>query len=255
MTDPARTDQTILRPLRKANQEPVEPMYRWAVRLVHALLKPLTHRDWREQGKLPQTGGLVVVANHISNVDPIVLAQYLAFSGRWGRFLAKDSLFRVPVVGRILAAAGQIPVQRHTRSAADALKAAIEAVRQGKVVVVYPEGTITTDPDLWPMAGKTGAARIAYATGAPLIPVAQWGAQDIMYGKRIEFPKLLPRKTLRLATGDPIPLERGGGEGQVTSAMLNRTTERAMATLTEMVADLRGESPPRPSSTEMGDSR
>src|SRR5690348_5562199 len=102
MSDPARTDQTVLRPLRKANREPVEPAYRWAVRLVHALIRPFTHRDWRDQAKLPQTGGLVVVANHISNVDPIALAQYLAFSGRWGRFLAKDSLFRVPVVGRIL---------------------------------------------------------------------------------------------------------------------------------------------------------
>jgi 1-acyl-sn-glycerol-3-phosphate acyltransferase len=221
----------------------VERAYRWAVLAVHSLIKPLTRRDWRSQPKLPSSGGIVVVANHISNVDPVVLAQYLAFSGRWGRFLAKSSLFEVPVVGRFLRASGQIPVQRNTRSARDALQAAIEGVRQGKAVVVYPEGTITTDPDLWPMAGKTGAARIAYATGAPIIPVGQWGAQDVMYGKKIEFPKLLPRKTFRLITGDPVPLEPGNGE-QVTSAMLVRTTERIMSTLTELVAELRGTEPP-----------
>jgi 1-acyl-sn-glycerol-3-phosphate acyltransferase len=238
MKDPSRTDQTVLVPLRRANREPVEPVYRWAVRFVHAIVRPLTHRDWRNQQKLPQSGGIVVVANHISNVDPIALAQYLAYSGRWPRFLAKDSLFGVPVLGRFLRAAGQIPVHRNSRSAADALSAAIQAVRDGKAVVIYPEGTITTDPELWPMAGKTGAARIAYATGCPVIPVAQWGAQDIMYGKRIEFPRFLPRKTFRLITGDPIELEPGERD-QMTSAMLVRTTERVMATLTDLLAELR----------------
>jgi 1-acyl-sn-glycerol-3-phosphate acyltransferase len=243
MSDPSRTDQTVLRPLAEVNHEPAERAYRWAVTIVHALIKPFTRRDWRDQQKLPQTGGVVVVANHISNVDPIALAQYLVFSGRWGRFLAKDSLFRVPIIGWIIKAAGQIPVRRNTRSAADALSEAIDAVREGKCVVVYPEGTITTDPDLWPMAGKTGAARIAYATGCPIVPVAQWGAQDIMYGKRIEFPRLLPRKTFRVITGDPIPLAAGSGD-RVTSAMLVQTTERIMATLTDLVAGLRDTSPP-----------
>ncbi|HET9648030.1 MAG TPA: lysophospholipid acyltransferase family protein [Microlunatus sp.] len=243
MGDPSRTHETVLRPLSQANHEPVEPAYRAAVLVVHTVIRGLIRRDWRAQDKLPQSGGLVVVANHISNVDPIAVAQYLAFSGRWGRFLAKDSLFGVPVIGRLLSACGQIPVQRNTRSAADALSAAIEAVRQGKCVVVYPEGTITTDPDLWPMEGKTGAARIAYATGCPIIPVAQWGAQDIMYGKRIEFPRLLPRKTFRLIAGDPVPLEPGGGDA-VTSAMLVRTTRRIMDTLTELTSQLRHEPPP-----------
>ena len=231
------------RPLAEVNHEPVEPTYRRALRLIHFLIRGLIRRDWRDQAKLPQTGGVVVVVNHISNVDPIAVAQYLAFSGRWGKFLAKDSLFRVPVVGRVLAAAGQIPVHRNSRTAGDALSTAIEAVRQGKCVVVYPEGTITTDPELWPMAGKTGAARIAYATGCPIVPVGQWGAQDVMYGKKIEFPKLLPRKTFRLITGDPIRLEPKIGD-QVTSAMLVRTTQRMMAVLTDLVGELRQQNPP-----------
>ncbi len=243
MSDPSERDQAVLGPLSEANHEAVEPTYRFVLLFIHTLIKWLIRRDWRDQAKLPQTGGLVVVVNHISNADPIAVVQYLAFSGRWARFLAKDSLFRVPLVAQILAAAGQIPVQRNSRSASDALSAAIVAVQQGKCVVVYPEGTITTDPDLWPMAGKTGAARIAYATGCPIIPVAQWGAQDIMYGKRIEFPKLLPRKTFRVTTGDPVPLEPGES-GEVTSAMLVRTTQRMMATLTDLVGELRQETPP-----------
>lgn len=235
--------QTELRPLRRANAEPGERAIFVVVSILHALVAPLTRRDWRNQDRIPQTGGVVLVANHISNFDPIALGQYLAFSGRWPRFLAKASLFSVPVLGTILRACGQIPVQRNTRSAADALAHAIRAVGEGKAVVVYPEGTITTDPDLWPMAGKTGAARIAYATGCPIIPIGQWGAQELMYGKKIEFPRLWPRKTLRLMAGDPIRLE-DVGEGPVTSAALIRTTEQIMAALTALVGELRGEAPP-----------
>ena len=84
----------------------------------------------------------------------------------------------------------------------------MEAVDQGRAVVIYPEGTITRDPDLWPMAGKTGAARIALRTGCPVIPIGQWGAQELMYGPQIHFPSLLPRKTLRLLVGDPVDLGR-----------------------------------------------
>ena len=113
----------------------------------------------------------------------------------------------MPVVGRILKAAGQIPVERQSARSADALAAVTQAVTDGRAVIIYPEGTITGDPDLWPMVGKTGAARIALQTGCPVIPVGQWGAQDVMYGNRLHFPKLLPRKTFQLIAGDPVPLD------------------------------------------------
>jgi 1-acyl-sn-glycerol-3-phosphate acyltransferase len=237
--------------LSEVNHEPGERAVRTFVVVVHAIMKPLTRRDWRDQAKVPQTGGAVFVANHISNVDPLVVGQYLAFSGRWPRILAKSSLFGVPVLGRALKASGQIPDVRESRSASAALSHANRAVQDGKAVVVYPEGTITDDPDLWPMAGKTGAARIAFATGCPVIPIGQWGAQDIMYGKKISFPKLLPRKTLRLKTGDPVDLDDLRGE-PVTSAKLIRATERVMAAITRLVADLRGESPPAEPGADTG---
>jgi 1-acyl-sn-glycerol-3-phosphate acyltransferase len=230
-------------PLSQVNHEPGERAVRIFVILVHTVMKPLTRRDWRDQVKVPQTGGVVFVANHISNVDPLVVGQYIAFSGRWPRILAKSSLFGVPVLGWALKVSGQIPVERHSRTASDALSHAIRAVRDGKAVVVYPEGTITDDPDLWPMAGKTGAARIAFATGCPVVPIGQWGAQEIMYGKKIGLPRLLPRKTLRLKTGDPVDLDDLRDE-PVTSAKLVRATERMMSAITRLVADLRGEAPP-----------
>ena len=65
---------------------------------------------------------------------------------------------------------------------------------------IYPEGTITKDPDLWPMIGKTGAARVALETGCPVIPIAQWGPQEILapYSKRL---RLLPPKTVHVLAG------------------------------------------------------
>ena len=240
---PGDSPTTVLQPLRRANPEPDGRVVGAVVRLLHGVLAPLTRRDWRHQEKVPQRGGVVFVANHISNVDPLVLGQYLAFSGRWPRFLAKASLFAVPGLGAVLRGCGQIPVQRGTPAAQDALAAAVEAVRAGRAVVVYLEGTITADPDLWPMRGRTGAARIALQTGAPVVPIGQWGAQDIMYGKEIHLPKLLPRKTLQVVTGDPVPLDDLRAQ-PVTEATLAEATERMLAAVTALVAELRQERPP-----------
>ena len=119
----------------------------------------------------------------------------------------------------------------------------MEAVDQGRAVVIYPEGTITRDPDLWPMAGKTGAARIALRTGCPVVPIGQWGAQELMYGLRIHFPKLLPRKTLRLLVGDPVDLDDLRDE-PLSAATLAAATDRIMDAITALVAELRQQPPP-----------
>ena len=240
---PVDAPTTVLRPLSQANREPGREVIFGVVTLLHTVLKPLTKRDWRHQEKVPQTGGVVFVANHISNVDPLAIGQYLAFSGRWPRFLAKASLFRVPVLRAVLRGCAQIPVQRGSAAAKDALSAAVAAVRDGRAVVVYLEGTITLDPDLWPMRGRTGAARIALQTDAPVVPLGQWGAQDIMYGKKIHLPKLLPRKTLRVVAGDPVPLDDLRDQ-PVTAAVLAEATDRMVRAITALVAELRQEPPP-----------
>jgi 1-acyl-sn-glycerol-3-phosphate acyltransferase len=213
------------------------------VKILNAIMEPLTTRDWRYQDKVPQTGGVIFVPNHISNADPLAVGQYLAFSGRWPRFLAKASVFRIPVIGRIIAACGQIPVERGSTRSKEALVAAAEAIEQGRALVIYPEGTISYDPDLWPMKGKTGAARLALTSGCPVVPIGQWGAQELMPGRKPRFPKLFPRKTLRVATGDPIPLDDLRAQ-PVSAATLDEATTRIMDAITVLVAELRHAVPP-----------
>ena len=121
-----------------------------------------------------------MVFNHISHVDPLTAAHFVYDHGRIPRYLAKSGLFKNKALGAFLRGAGQIPVERLSKNADGAYDAAVAAVRAGECVVVYPEGTITRDPDLWPMTGKSGAARIALATGCPVIPVGQWGAQELL---------------------------------------------------------------------------
>jgi 1-acyl-sn-glycerol-3-phosphate acyltransferase len=211
--------------------------------ILNEVVKRVTRREWHGQDKVPKTGGVVFVMNHISNLDPIVFGQFLAYAGRYPHFLGKASLFRLPVVGRIIRACGQIPVERGTANAADALSAAVRAVEAGGSVTVYPEGTITLDPDLWPMQGKTGAARIALQTSAPVIPVGHWGAQGIIGAKKVHFPKLFPRRTLQVLAGDPVDLDDLRVQ-PLTPAVLREATDRIMTAITALVAELRGEEPP-----------
>ena len=218
----------------------------WAFSTVIGILKPplmaLTIRDWRDGEKIPATGGCVVVVNHVSHLDPMTFGLFLYNHGRLVRYLTKDALFRTPVIKYIVKDAKQIPVSRLTTDAARAFEAACEAVRAGECVGVYPEGTITKDPNGWPMRGKTGAARIALATGCPVIPIGQWGAQDILpaYSMR---PHVLPRRTAHYKVGDPVDLSDLMGK-PVTNEVLHEATDRIMAAITALVEDLRGETAP-----------
>ena len=218
----------------------------WAFGVAVCLLKPVllatTRHEWLDGDKIPEHGGAVIVANHISHVDPLTFAHLVYDHGRLPHYLAKVEVFRIPVLGRIIAATGQIPVQRLTTDASQALSAAVEAVSQGKVVVVYPEGTLTRQPDLWPMMGRAGAARIALAADVPVVPAAQWGAQDILYPYERRF-HLFPRRTVRAKVGDPVDLDDLRGL-EMTPEVLNRATERIMDAITRLLEDLRGEQAP-----------
>lgn len=218
----------------------------WAFATCLAIVKPpvllLTKHHWIDAHKLPATGGCVVVSNHISHLDPFTFAHFLYDNGRLPRYLAKNEVFNVPIGGRLVRKAGQIPVYRLTSGAATAFSAAVEAVDKGECVVVYPEGTISRDPDLWPMTGRTGAARIALTTGCPVIPVAQWGAHLILapYAKK---PNLFPRKTVTMKTGDPVDLDDLRTQ-PLTPAVLHDATTRIMDAITALLRDIRGGQPP-----------
>jgi 1-acyl-sn-glycerol-3-phosphate acyltransferase len=153
--------------------------YRNVARVVRPLLRSMTRTAWSGTENLPREGGYIVAANHMTNLDPLTFAHFLYDNGIAPKILAKAPLFKVPVLAGILRATGQIPVYRNTTSAGESLTAAVTAIREGDVVAVFPEGTLTRDPELWPMVGKTGIARLALTTRAPVIPVAQWGAQNL----------------------------------------------------------------------------
>lgn len=226
------------------NHEPVEPTYRRFVKALIPLLRPFRRRDWRNQHKVPQTGGVIFVANHIGNFDVIVLGEYLIYSGRWPRFLGKIEIWLVPVLGWLARACGQIPVYRHSDKAKEALIHAKGALRHGKAIMIYPEGTITGDPDGWPMTGQTGVARLALETGCPVIPVGQDGAQRILGGKKIELRRLFggPRR-VTICCGDAVDLS-DLSDLPLTRDVLDVATTRIMDAITAIVEDIRGEDAP-----------
>ncbi len=207
-------------------------------------MRLFTSHDWRGAEHLPSTGGFVVCSNHISDADPIALAHFLYDNGHPPYFLAKAALFTPPVVGRIVRGAGQIPVYRDGPDAVKAFAPAVDAVRQGKCVAIYPEATVSRDPQLWPMTGKTGAARVALETGCPLIPVAQWGAQALL-PYHAYVPRLVPAQADagagRAARG-PRPT---CAQGPMDVTVLREATARIISAITGLLAQLRvGETPP-----------
>lgn len=236
------TGNHALMPLRKANPSPVQPTYRRLALVGGWILRRLTRQDWGPADNLPASGGILVVANHISNFDPPALAHYLIWNGRWPRALGKVDIFKVPLLGSLARGCGQIPVERNTSRAADSLIHAAEALAAGECVLIYPEGTITADPDTWPMTARAGAARLALKTGCTVIPVGQWGANEVMPGKTLVWPRLFPRKTMRIRVGPPVDLSDLAG--RTDSAAVVEAGARIMDAITEIVAGIRGEPAP-----------
>jgi 1-acyl-sn-glycerol-3-phosphate acyltransferase len=215
---------------------------RFIVVTVKPVLTVLTRRTWSGMEHVPRTGGVILVASHISHADPLVYAHFVYDAGRWPQYLAKMSLFQVPLLGKLLYAVRQIPVERGTVDAAKALDAAIAAIKAGDGVIFYPEGTTTKEPDLWPMRGKTGAARLALMTGAPVVPLVTWGPERI-FDPRTAKLRLRPRMPVTVVAGPPIDLSRWAGAAP-TRATLEEITEVVMLRLRDMVAEIRGGTPP-----------
>lgn len=214
--------------------------------LLAAIVRPamnvLMSKEWAGAQKLPKNTGFIVCPNHLTEIDPLVIAHFLYNHKVMPHFLAKASLFKAPVLGFFLRATLQIPVDRTTAGANRSLEVAREAIAEGGGVIVYPEGTLTRDPELWPMKGRTGVARLALQTGAPVVPVAHWGAHEVFprYARRLY---LFPRKRSRVLVGEPVDLSAYVGQ-PITKSTLDGATEHIMAALTSLVGELRGEQPP-----------
>ena len=209
--------------------------------IARPLLNLMMNKKWEGTEKLP-AGGFIAAPNHCTEIDPVVIGHMLYNQKRAPHFLAKAGLFKVPVLGSVLHAVKQIPVERSTAGANRSLQLAKEIVAEGGAIVIYPEGTLTRDPDLWPMKGHTGAARLALEGGIPVVPMAHWGAHEVFprYAKRFH---LFPRKTSRVLVGDPVDLSRFEGRPR-DKATLMEATEVIMDAVTALLAELRGEQAP-----------
>ncbi|MFG1863865.1 lysophospholipid acyltransferase family protein [Microbispora bryophytorum] len=213
-----------------------------AVVVVKPISRLFVKRRWRGGKHIPRSGGLIIAANHLSWSDPVLLAHYLYNNGRWPTILAKAGIFRIPLLGHAVTQLQAIPVERNSTEATKSLKTAEERLRKGACILFYPEGTISRDPELWPMAGKTGVARLALATGVPVIPIAHWGAQELLpYGAK--KPRLLPRKTFHVLAGPPVDLSKYAGQPMRGSVLRNATAD-ITAAVTGLLAEIRDEKAP-----------
>ncbi|MGX7679469.1 lysophospholipid acyltransferase family protein [Jatrophihabitans sp. DSM 45814] len=229
--------------MRKGRTGKPGPYLRFCVIVIYPLTSILWRRNWRGADRIPRQGPAILAINHISYADPFVVGRFIWDAGRLPRFLAKASLFKLPLAGRIVSGAGQIPVYRGTAEANEALRGAVEALQRGEVVLIYPEGTVTRDPQFWPMRGKTGIARLALlAPEVPVIPVGQWGAQHFLdfYAHRF---RPIPRKTVSMWAGEPVDLSQYRG-GEPRTAVLHEMTDHIMREVRDQVAAIRGEPAP-----------
>lgn len=217
------------------------------LRIVAGILIPIVRLLFRVEvkgiEKLPKTGAYLLVANHVTNVDALAVAYFVYVKLRRSpHFLAKESLFRIPVVGAILRAAGQIPVYRSGHRNDAPLRAAHEYLDAGHSIAIFPEGSLTRDPNLWPMRGRSGAIRLALETKVPVYPIGQWGSEQVLpqYGNKFR-PGFW--KPVRVLVGDQIDLSKYQ-KAQLSPAELNEATDLVMQTITKLVEELRGEKAP-----------
>ncbi|MDP8970439.1 MAG: 1-acyl-sn-glycerol-3-phosphate acyltransferase [Actinomycetota bacterium] len=212
----------------------MDPVYRLVVALIVGVFRLM---GWRVSVSgaehLPRTGPAVVATNHVGYLDFTFVGYGGRQRGRLLRFLAKQEIFDHPLAGPLMRAMKHIPVDRFGR-AAHSFEVAVAALRRGEVIGMFPEGTIS--PSFVPMAGKTGAARMAMAASAPLLPGAVWGSQRLLTkGKPHNFRRGV---AVSVIFGAPVPY---GPDDDV-----DEVTARLMAAIRDLVDRAAAEYPQRP---------
>jgi len=216
------------------------PVYTLARLVVPPVIRFWLRLDMQGAHHIPASGPVIVAANHTSYFDPLCLGVFVDSAGRQVRFLAKSELFERPLMRFIMLGAGQIPVYRESRDASRSLSAAVEAMKDGAAVAIYPEGTTTRDPGFMPGPAKNGVARLAALTGAPVVPVGMWGAHLLFTrGKIGPF-----RRGIRVVVRAGPPIDLGLGP-DATHEELNEGRDRVMEAITGLVEQARtGWTPP-----------
>jgi 1-acyl-sn-glycerol-3-phosphate acyltransferase len=203
----------------------------WSYPVAASVIRwPLRYRiDWRIEGldRIPASGPVLIASNHSSSLDPLAIGYLGLLRQRRVRFLAKSELFSKPVLGALLRNGKQIPVQRHTIQAAEALVGGLDALTHGECVGVFPEGTIS--PDLNPIAGHTGTARLASLSGVPVLPMGLWGAhRAVTKGRGLDWRRRVP---VTVVVGEFIDI--------AVDADIETATDRIMAAICTLVARAR----------------
>ena len=233
--------------VRRRHREPGGPWVALSAAVFYPITLGVARRRMIGLENVPAEGPAMLVCNHVSYLDPVYTAVFVHRARRTPRFLAKDSLWKVPVFGRVLAGSRQIAVSRGSRDAGASIEAARRAFADDGVVVIYPEGTITRDPEGWPMEARSGAARLALASDVPVIPTVHWGTLAIYdhYRKRVRPSPFGATVTVRAgAPMDLSDLRARVGEKGPGAALLRETTRRMMAAVRELLEEVRGEKAP-----------
>jgi 1-acyl-sn-glycerol-3-phosphate acyltransferase len=219
----------------------------WQIRTLAWILWPWVRLLYRVKvtgtENLPKNTGYVLAANHVTTVDALAVAFMMFFKlGRAPHFLAKEGLFKTPIVGPVLLACGQIPVFRSGRGNSDPMESAYKVLRAGHIIGIFPEGSLTREPNQWPMRARTGAVRLAIETGVPIVPMGQWGTEVVMdtYSPKI-FPK--PWHTVHMVIGKPLDLSKYAGKKIGVEEMV-AISDDLMVEITKLVEGLRGEKAP-----------
>lgn len=210
------------------------------------------HRGRRRAARSLPSGPIIVIANHSSYADGILLALACRRLGRSLRLLATSGVFSAPLLGTVARKLGFIRVKRGAADASASLDEAAEALAHGEAVGIFPEGRLTRDPMMWPERAKTGAVRLALRTGAPIVPVAMVGSHRVLrrrHAARALLVNVVRRPRVDAEVGDPINVRMLMNIGPHTEPTIDEVrlaADAVMARLVALVAEVRGEKPPDP---------
>lgn len=208
-----------------------DPWWTFGYRSLGSLFHLLFKIRYRGRSNIPPEGGVILASNHISVLDPVIIAMAVTTTGRAVRFLAAAEYFRKPFIGWGLRRIRQIPIRRGA-SDRRALQQASLVIRRGALAGIFPEGTLSGDGELLP--GKRGAARIALASEAPILPCGIWGTRARWPRDGIRWGRpFRPKVVVSLG-----PLVEPAGELE-NPADLQAFTDRIMAAIAEQVANAR----------------
>lgn len=229
--------------------------FRFVVNVIRLFIKFRVKRVVENIDKIPSEGPCIVIANHFNEFDAVLATEFVTQAHRAPRIFAKSSLWKIPIVKQAFNSGNLIPVNRGTKEAAKSLEVANEGLKNGDLIFIFPEGTISKDPQSWPMTCKTGAARLAIMSNAKVIPILQDGAQFLSktcdknvswYQKHKKGNKVL----IHLKAFDPIDFtdlftKSSDNLDEISDDLVKKVNQRIESTLTKIVEENRGVKAPK----------